>query len=267
MTPPRVRILLLENNPADAELLQNELRRAGIDVKCTQVTTESDFIQHIEADYDLILADYHLPGFNGMQALKIVRSRRDTPFILVSGAIRDDEAVEAIRNGADDYLLKDRLARLGPAVARALEQRQLRADEARAKQALEAAEERYRVLVETSRDAVIIVNERGVIEYANSALKRIFGYAPKDVAGRQLAMLQPPRLRDESPIFRKELDFTAHDATGQLVEAVGLHRDGREFPVEVVFSNMILAGRQQFAFFLRDITERKKHQQASLTPP
>ena len=257
MSSGRLRILMLEDNPVDAELVRNELARAGFDIECEHVETKRDFVERVEGEYDLILADYHLEGFDGLQALRIVRARRDTPFILVTGTIQDDEAIEAIRNGADDYLLKDRLARLGPAIRRALERRRLRADEARAKEALHAAEERYRVLVETSRDAVIIADERGVIEYANSALRTIFGYAPQDVVGRQVAMLQPPHLREESPIFRKELDFTAHDAGERPVETVGLHHDGREFPVEIVSSDMILAGRQRFAFFLRDITERK----------
>ena len=114
---------MLEDDAADAELVQNEIRRAGFDADFEHVRTERDFAHRLESDFDLILADYHLPAFDGMRALAMVRTKRDTPFILVTGTIQDHEAVEAIRGGADDYLLKDRLARLGPAIRRAFEAR------------------------------------------------------------------------------------------------------------------------------------------------
>ena len=142
----RIRVLILEDNPSDAELLVDALRRAGLEPQWECVDTEQDFVARLTPDLDLILSDYALPQFNGVQALQLVRARGlDVPFILVSGSIGEEVAVEAMRSGADDYLLKDRMARLGPAIQQALEQAQLRRAQRRAELALQASEERLRV--------------------------------------------------------------------------------------------------------------------------
>ncbi len=128
-----LRVLILEDRPADAELMLHELRRAGYDPTWQRVETEPDFLAHLDPDLDLILSDFDLPQFDGLSALALFKARGlDIPFILVSGAIGEDSAVAAMRSGAADYLLKDRLARLGPAVAQALMQTQLRAEKRRA---------------------------------------------------------------------------------------------------------------------------------------
>jgi CheY-like chemotaxis protein len=103
----RLRVLLLEDNPADAELVLYELQRAGIEAETVRVITREDFEQQLEARPDAILSDYQLPLWSGLDALMLVRAYGlDTPFIIVSGTIGEDLAVEAMRHGADDYLLK-----------------------------------------------------------------------------------------------------------------------------------------------------------------
>src|SRR4029079_1105360 len=110
----RLRVLLLEDNSPDAELVLYELQRTGIEAETVRVITREDFEQQLEARPDAILSDYQLPLWNGLDALMLVRAHGlDTPFIIVSGMIGEDLAVEAMRHGADDYLLKDRLSRLG----------------------------------------------------------------------------------------------------------------------------------------------------------
>ena len=118
-----LKLLLLEDNPSDAELMLAELRRAGFDPEWKRVDTEADFKAALDPALDLILADYGLPQFTGFQALEwLKRSGLEIPFILVSGTIGEEMAVEAIKQGAADYLLKDRLHGLGSAVANSLEQ-------------------------------------------------------------------------------------------------------------------------------------------------
>jgi signal transduction histidine kinase len=127
--PTPLRVLILEDEPADAELMAQELRRAGFDPEWERVATETEYLALLDPALDLILADHRLPQFDGLLALKLLQERGlDIPFILVSGTIGEELAVSAMKQGASDYLLKDRLARLGQAVAHALEQRRLRSE-------------------------------------------------------------------------------------------------------------------------------------------
>ena len=117
-----LRVLHLEDSELDHELALAHLRRAGLSVDCTRVESRSEFEAALAQPWDLILSDYNLPGFSGIEALQILRDRGlDRPFVLVSGEIGEETAVDAMRNGASDYLLKANLARLAPAVEHAIE--------------------------------------------------------------------------------------------------------------------------------------------------
>lgn len=120
--PTPLRILLVEDNPDDAFLIQRQLRSAGFELDLRRVDSPDSFRSALfDRTWDVILSDYQMPGFSGFAALEILRdSRLDIPFLLVSGAIGEHIAVEAMRNGARDYLLKDNLARLAPAIRREL---------------------------------------------------------------------------------------------------------------------------------------------------
>lgn len=122
-----VTVLLVEDSADDAELVVRELRRAGFDPDWTRVETEPDFLKALKAPPQLIISDYSLPQFNGLRAVQLLRAKHpDIPFILISGTVGEEIAVTAMKHGATDYLLKDRIARLGSAVRQALEQRRLR---------------------------------------------------------------------------------------------------------------------------------------------
>lgn len=123
----RLRVLVAEDRPADAELIIYELRRAGFEPDWTRVDNEKDYLERLDASLDLILADHSMPAFDSMRALSLLKERGlDVPFIVVTGSIGEEKAVEIIRQGASDYLLKDRLARLGEAAKRALTEKHLR---------------------------------------------------------------------------------------------------------------------------------------------
>src|ERR1700690_213784 len=134
-------ILSLEDAPNDTELLQVRLEEEGIACELVRVETERDFVSAIEqGSYDLLLVDYKLPTFDGMSALAIAKEKcPDIPFIFVSGSIGEDIAIEALKNGATDYVLKDNLSRLAPAVRRALKEVALRSDRRQAEKAIAAA--------------------------------------------------------------------------------------------------------------------------------
>jgi signal transduction histidine kinase len=122
-----LRLLILEDQPSDADLMIHELRRDGFAPDWRRVDHEADYTARLAEPWDVILSDYDLPGFTALRALEILKARGlDTPFIVVSGVIREEIAVECLKQGAADYLLKDRLSRLGPAVRQALEEKRLR---------------------------------------------------------------------------------------------------------------------------------------------
>ncbi|MCZ7542863.1 MAG: response regulator [Anaerolineae bacterium] len=127
-----LRALILEDRPDDAELIVYELQRAGFELEWQVVDNEADYLAHLDAKLDVIVADYALPQFDGVSALKLLQERGlDIPHILVSGTIGEELAVECIKIGATDYVLKDRLNRLPPAVSRALAEKRLRAESRR----------------------------------------------------------------------------------------------------------------------------------------
>jgi len=122
-----LRMLILEDRPEDAELMLYELRKAGFQPEVHRVDTEADFQAQLAANPDIILADYSLPQYGARQALQYLQERGlDIPFIVVTGALNDEEAAACIKEGATDYLRKDRMARLGYAVSSALERREMR---------------------------------------------------------------------------------------------------------------------------------------------
>src|SRR5664279_962279 len=146
-----LRVLILEDHPAEAELMVDALRQSGFELQWWRVDTEADFLARLDPAPDIILADYSLPQWDAPRALRALQARGlDVPFIMVSGTVGESVAVECIKRGATDYLLKDRLTRLGPAVVRALEDRNLRREKQQAEAALHASETRYRRLFETA---------------------------------------------------------------------------------------------------------------------
>ena len=141
-----LRILLLEDVPTDAELVEDALREAGLSFTAKRVDTRETFIRALdEFKPDVVLADYSLPAFDGGSALKIIRQQYPSvPVVMVTGAVGDEIAIELLKMGAKDYVLKDRLARLGPAVLRVLSEMQDILARKAAEEALRESDERYR---------------------------------------------------------------------------------------------------------------------------
>jgi len=143
-----IHILMLEDNPTDSELAGHTLRRGGVKFTSTRVETERDFIHELEKNTpDLILSDYALPGFDGYAALDIAKKRApNIPFIFVTGTMGEEVAIETLKSGATDYVLKHRLARLVPSVHRALREATERDERRRAQEQLRESHEQLRAL-------------------------------------------------------------------------------------------------------------------------
>jgi len=174
--PTPLRVLILEDRPEDAELMVLELKRAGFDPDWTRVDTKEDYLANLDLYLDVILSDFVVPQFDGLTALKLLQEQGlDIPFIVVTGSF-EELAIACVRQGAADYVIKDKLGRLGEAVARALGEKQLREDKLRVEQAMHESEGLYRTLFDESKDAIIITNRYGRIIELNPAAEELFGY-------------------------------------------------------------------------------------------
>ncbi|MEH1931124.1 hybrid sensor histidine kinase/response regulator [Nostoc sp.] len=183
-----LRFLLLEDSLLDAELTEAMLTEGGINCELIRVETGADFLAALETEaFDLILADYALPSFDGISALEIARNRfPEVPFIFVSAALGEELAIEALKNGATDYVLKQGLGRLVPSVQRALRSAKERRERKRAEESLQKSEARYRRIVDTSYEGIWMIDEETQTEYVNHRLSQMLGYPAEEILGRSL---------------------------------------------------------------------------------
>jgi PAS domain S-box-containing protein len=195
-----LRILFIEDNPFDLELLIVALGDYGFQFQHDTTQSLADLLGLLAAHtYDLILSDYNLPGFDGLTALRLVQEHApETPFILVSGAVGEEIAIESLKAGATDYVLKDRLTRLGPVVKRALQQHAERQTRIRAEQALRLLNQ----AVEQSPVSVVITDASGAIQYVNPKFTQVTGYEAAEVIGQNPRILQSGA---QSPAFYREM--------------------------------------------------------------
>jgi PAS domain S-box-containing protein len=261
-----VQILLLEDDSSDAELIQELLEADHFVCDVTRVQTRAEFMTALENDeINLILSDYKLPSFDGLSALKLASSARpDLPFIFVSGALGEELAIEALKIGATDYVLKTGLSRLVPSVRRALREageraERRKAEEARkrAEDAVQANEKRFRALIEHAYDVVLLISAEGTVLYASPSVQRVLGYAPEELIGRSGYDLVHPDHRQESiSRFTQTMEQAGAVVRG---ERLMLHKDGSSRWVENVIVNLLSEPSvQAVVMHLRDITERKQ---------
>jgi PAS domain S-box-containing protein len=186
---PALRFVLLEDDINDVELIQLQLARNGVSVTWEHVMSEPDFRAALERGApDMVLADYTLPGFDGLAALRIVLNRcPDVPFIFVSGSLGEERAIEALKSGATDYVLKDRLQRLPAVVNRALTEARERRERRHAETALEVQRLLLGTLINSLPEIVYAVDTDNRLTVVNRALLEVLGKKREEVLGRRLA--------------------------------------------------------------------------------
>ncbi|WP_297899518.1 EAL domain-containing protein [Metallibacterium sp.] len=185
-TANELSVLFVEDSALDMELSLHELKGLGRKLSATRVS-DADALRDTltRSSPDVILSDFSMPGFSGMHALEIVRELApDIPFIFVSGTIGEEAAIEALQQGAADYVLKENLRRLQPAVERALRTAAACREMQGMQCALRESEERFRTIVETTEDWVWEMDLHRIHNYVNSSVTEILGYSPTEVMGR-----------------------------------------------------------------------------------
>jgi PAS domain S-box-containing protein/putative nucleotidyltransferase with HDIG domain len=256
----QLRVLMLEDTSTDAELMEYELQKADIALIARRVEGRDAFILALK-DFrpDIILSDYNLPNFNGIEALEIVRrDYPEIPVIMVTGALSDIEAVELIHAGARDYVLKDRLARLAPAVQRALSAERSTQARKTAEKALRESEAKFRALVESTSDWIWELDQQGRYTYSSPQVYDLLGYRAEEVLGKSPEdFMLPEDARRFSDLIKTLSGKREHF---RLWGNANLHKNGRVMFLESSGTPIVdpLGNIEGYRGINRDISERKE---------
>ncbi len=254
MTKP-LNILIVEDSEEDALLLLMELRRSGYEPSAARVETREAMTEALRSrQWDVVISDYVMPRFGGIEALNVLKaSGLDLPFIIVSGNIGEDIAVEAMKAGAHDYILKGNLTRLVAAVEREIREAVVRRERKRAE------EERIRLAaaVESASDAVVITDPRGIIRYVNPAFEKITGYSRQEIDGREIGILDG---NASSDLFCLGMTAATRLRGGWNGRLTAKRKDGSLYEEECTYAPIRTPAGEivDYVFIKRDITEKLK---------
>ena len=253
-----LKVLIVEDSENDALLILRELRRGGYDPYHERVQTAEEMDASLKKQaWDIVLSDYSMPRFSGTDALKLLQEKEiDIPFILVSGLIGEETAVEAMNAGASDCIMKSNLLRLVPAIERELRDAVIRRERRQAREALKESENLYRSIFENTGSASIIFEDDMVVSLANRECEQLSGYSKEEVEGRKkwtefilkddlAKMIEYHKLRSINP------DSAPKNYEFHFVNRAGGVRD-------VLLTVDVIPGTKKRVASLLDITERKK---------
>jgi diguanylate cyclase (GGDEF)-like protein/PAS domain S-box-containing protein len=259
-SPLPLRVLCVDDCEEDVVLIIETLKAGGYAPAYRQVCTREDVISALEQHaWDIVISDYSMPQFDGLEVLSIVKERGfDIPFLLVSGAVGEETAVAAMKSGAHDYMMKHDLGRLVPVVRRELTEAGVRWARRLAETNLRSSETLLNSIVNTAADGIIVIDEEGMLEFVNAAVERMFGWKPLELIGRNIDCLLPARHRNTQQRVLADTDRRNHSLTIDAEREIKAQRkNGSVFSIELTFGEMQIEGRIKYAGIMRDITERK----------
>ena len=232
-----VRIVLLEDSDSDVELIRRELARSDINFQLRTATTRAQFETAMRSCPDVVLSDYRLPELSGEDALDICKTLcPGTPFILLSGHLKEEFVIRALQQGADDFIVKDRLARLGPAVQKAIADRAERKRLSETESALAGTEERFQTLFSAAPIGLAVLGRNGEFQQVNSALERLFGFAARGWVGKRLFELMSTEARDRFELLVQHLSNTGNREFH--LEEQFINKDGGKLWVQISVSRL-----------------------------
>ena len=246
-----IRVLLVEDVDDDAALAEAELRRSGLEFTLRRVMTPVDFRTALhEFTPDVIISDHKLPQFSGEAALQLTRDAGfPAPFILMTGSLDEETAVEYMKSGAADYILKDRRARLGRAILSALDRR-------RVGEQLREREEYFRALIEQAQDIIAVLDADAALKYASPSVRAVLGFVPEELVGRSILELVHPE--DAETALRTFAEGVATGRGGRLLELRLCRKDNTYRTLEVtgryLLNDPVVRG---VVLNARDVTDRR----------
>ncbi len=248
-----IQVLLVEDDPNDDELIRQYLMREGLRFELLRVETEAEYRKAIaDKTYDVILSDNALPTFDGMTALRIAREEcPEIPFLLVSGTMGEEVAIETLKSGATDYVLKQRLSRLGPSVRRALKEAAERVERRTAESALRESETRFRAYVQSAPEGIFVIDDEGRMLDVNAAAAAMTGYTEEELLNLSMLDLATDGARQTtSEKIAKLLRDGRFEGEGPL-----RRRDGTSFYASIA---AVRLRENRNLCFVQDITRRKE---------
>ena len=262
--PQSLRVLMVEDSEDDALLIIRELKKGGYNPVQERVETAAAMKKALqEKQWDIILCDYKLPKFNAPSAIALLKEANiDISLIIVSGAIGEETAIECLRLGAHDYIMKNNLSRLCPAIAKELKEAETRSKQKQAEEALREGEEKYRNIIENMQDGYFELDLSGNYTFVNDAECRNIGYSREELIGKNSSVFQ------DEVNYKKTIQFFAETyKTGKPVNAIEMEcirKDGTKGTYELSLSLIKDAQGKLIGFrsISRDITERKKMEEA-----
>lgn len=251
-----LRVLLIEDSASDADLMIRQLKKAGYTVEAERVETAEQLQAALTSrEWDIVLADYQLPQFDAPTALTLVQATHlDVPFIVISGTIGEEAAVAMMRAGAHDYLMKDHLARLAPAVQRELADALVRRERRQAEEALRRSEYQYRQLIDQAADGIFVADPQGNYIEVNRAGCEMLGYTREEILQLNMRQLIMPQ-----ELARQLLRLTDLGAGRTTTVCHLIRKDGSWLPVEIS-GKQLDDGRLQG--IVRDISDRLRAEAA-----
>ncbi len=247
----------IEDSPDDAELIARELRKVYT-IAHKVVSTGPELIAALQQHWDIVLSDFSMPGFSGLEALEIIKQKAPAlPFVFVSGTIGEERAVIAIKSGATDFVIKDSLKRLIPVVERVLKEAELQRKFREAEANLQKSQALYQLLAENSSDIIAVMGEDYLVKYVSPAIESITGYKPQDLLGTIGLRLMHPQ---DAGFIQDTLAAALKNETPFQISFCVRRKDGAEIWLEALGKIITDANtlEKNILTVTRDITERRK---------
>jgi PAS domain S-box-containing protein/putative nucleotidyltransferase with HDIG domain len=259
MKDKSLRALIVDDSEDDVLLIIRELKKGGYDPVYERVETAETMEKSLkDKPWDIILCDYKMPNFSAPSAIALLKETSiDIPIIIISGAIGEETAVECIRLGARDYIMKGNFTRLCPVIARELKDAEVRNKKKHIEENLRYEEQLCRAFIEHSLDIIVHINPEGIITYINPAVERVLGFKPEERIGADAFELVHP---DDMKFSADSFNTLVKDTNSPVIQGEMhlRHKDGSWRTMEVIGSNLVNGNViEAIIVNYRDITERK----------
>jgi len=262
-----LRVLLVEDSQEDADLILIELGKAGCELVCQRVETEIAMREAMKSGrWDIVISDYNLPRFNARKALAVLRETDEhTPFIIVSGCIGEESAIALMKEGASDFVMKDKLARLTPAVERELQDAEARRERRQALEALHANEKLLKGITSSLGEGIFVQDAEGRLVFMNPEAERLLGWSEAELLGKKMHQTIHSQNPDGTPLDEADCGVLGVLKTGRVFRTDGevfLRKDGSLVPVSYIASAIAEDGQAvSTVTAFQDITRRKQAEQ------